>query len=202
MSTARIQYVWLFRIIGLFVLLLASINFMNLSTARSEKRAKEVGIRKAIGSLRGQLIGQFLSESLLVVAFAFVLSIALVVILLPAFNALADKRISFLWTSPMFWLAGITFSLITGLISGSYPALYLSSFQPIKVLKGTFSLGRFSAMPRKVLVVLQFTVSVTLIIGTIIVYRQIQHAKKPSDRLRSQWVDRCGNQYSGVAYAI
>jgi len=175
--TARIQYVWLFSIIGAFVLLLASINFMNLSTARSEKRAKEVGIRKAIGSLRGQLIWQFLSESLLVVAFAFVLSIWLVVLLLPAFNALADKQISFLWTSPAFWLTGIAFCLITGLISGSYPALYLSSFQPIKVLKGTFTLGRFSTMPRKVLVVLQFTVSVTLIIGTIIVYRQIQHAK-------------------------
>jgi putative ABC transport system permease protein len=174
---ARIQYVWLFGIIGLFVLLLASINFMNLSTARSEKRAKEVGIRKAIGSVRGQLIGQFLSESLLVVALAFVLSIALVVVLLPAFNALADKQISFPWTNPLFWLTGIVFCLITGIISGSYPALYLSSFQPVKVLKGTFALGRFSAMPRKVLVVLQFTVSVTLIIGTIIVYRQIQHAK-------------------------
>ena len=175
--TARIQYVTLFGIIGVFVLLLATINFMNLSTARSEKRAKEVGIRKAIGSVRGQLIGQFLSESLLVVALAFVLSIVLVIVLLPAFNVLADKQISFLWTNPLFWLGGIVFCLITGIISGSYPALYLSSFQPVKVLKGTFAPGRFSAMPRKVLVVLQFTVSVTLIIGTIIVYRQIQHAK-------------------------
>ncbi|WP_169739262.1 ABC transporter permease [Dyadobacter crusticola] len=174
---ARIQYVWLFAIIGAFVLLLASINFMNLSTARSEKRAKEVGIRKAIGSLRGQLIGQFLSESLLVVACAFVLAIALVVLLLPAFNVLSDKKIVFLWTNPLFWFAGVAFCVITGVISGSYPALYLSSFQPVKVLKGTFSLGRFAAVPRKVLVVLQFTVSVTLIIGTIIVYRQIQHAK-------------------------
>jgi putative ABC transport system permease protein len=174
---ARIRYVWLFGIIGLFVLLLASINFMNLSTARSEKRAKEVGIRKAIGSLRGQLIGQFMSESLLVVSCAFVLSVALVLLLLPAFNTLADKQISFLWSNPMFWLAGIAFCVVTGVISGSYPALYLSSFQPVKVLKGTFSLGRYSALPRKILVVLQFTVSVTLIIGTIIVYRQIQHAK-------------------------
>ncbi|MCF2505579.1 permease prefix domain 2-containing transporter [Dyadobacter sp. CY107] len=174
---ARIQYVWLFGIIGIFVLLLASINFMNLSTARSEKRAKEVGIRKAIGSMRGQLIGQFLSESLLVVVCAFMLAILLVVVLLPAFNRLADKQIVFLWDNPLFWLAGISFCLITGIISGSYPALYLSSFQPVKVLKGTFSLGKYSALPRKVLVVLQFTVSVTLIIGTIIVYRQIQHAK-------------------------
>jgi putative ABC transport system permease protein len=174
---ARIQYVWLFGIIGVFVLLLASINFMNLSTARSEKRAKEVGIRKAIGSLRSQLIGQFLSESLLVVACAFLLSILLVILLLPAFNTIAGKQISFLWTNPVFWLSGIVFCLVTGIISGSYPALYLSSFQPVRVLKGTFALGRFAAVPRKVLVVLQFTVSVTLIIGTIIVYRQIQHAK-------------------------
>ncbi|KAA0992432.1 ABC transporter permease [Dyadobacter aurulentus] len=176
-TTERIQYVWLFGVIGLFVLLLAAINFMNLSTARSEKRAKEVGIRKAVGSLRSQLIGQFLSESLLVVACAFVLSVLLVVVLLPAFNALADKQIAFLWTNPVFWLAGGLFCLITGIVSGSYPALYLSSFQPVKVLKGTFSTGRFAAVPRKALVVLQFTVSVTLIIGTIIVYRQIRHAK-------------------------
>lgn len=173
----RIQYVWLFGIIGVFVLLLASINFMNLSTARSEKRAKEVGIRKAVGSMRGQLINQFLSESLIVVAMAFVLAIVLVIALLPVFNELADKKMSFLWVNPFFWIAGISFCLITGIISGSYPALYLSSFQPVKVLKGTFSVGRFAAIPRKVLVVLQFTVSVTLIIGTAIVYRQIQHAK-------------------------
>ena len=174
----RIQYVWLFGIIGVFVLFLASINFMNLSTARSEKRAKEVGIRKAVGSMRGQLVNQFLSESLLVVAIAFVLSIALVVFLLPIFNDLADKKMSFLWLNPLFWLAGVSFCLITGIISGSYPAIYLSSFQPVKVLKGIFSVGRFAAVPRKVLVVLQFTVSVTLIIGTTIVYRQIQHAKE------------------------
>jgi len=173
----RIQYVWLFGIIGVFVLLLASINFMNLSTARSEKRAKEVGIRKAVGSMRGQLIYQFLSESLIVVAMAFVISIALVVALLPVFNELADKRMSFLWANPLFWIVGIAFCLTTGVVSGSYPALYLSSFQPVKVLKGTFSVGRFAAVPRKVLVVMQFTVSVTLIIGTTIVYRQIEHAK-------------------------
>ncbi|MDB5134115.1 MAG: FtsX-like permease family protein [Mucilaginibacter sp.] len=173
----RIQYVWLFGIIGAFVLLLACINFMNLSTARSEKRAKEVGIRKAIGSLRIQLIYQFLSESLLVVIFAFALSIVLVLLALPFFNDVAGKKMSILWGSPIFWLLGIGFSLITGLISGSYPALYLSSFQPVKVLKGTFKVGRLAAIPRKVLVVIQFTVSVILIIGTIIVFRQIQFAK-------------------------
>ncbi len=173
----RIQYVWLFGIIGVFVLLLACINFMNLSTARSEKRAREVGIRKAIGSLRRQLIYQFLSESLLVVAFAFALSLLLVQLALPFFNDVSGKKMSILWGSPLFWLSGILFSLITGLISGSYPALYLSSFQPVKVLKGTFRVGRLAAIPRKVLVVLQFAVSVTLIIGTIVVFRQIEFAR-------------------------
>ena len=173
----RIQYVWLFGIIGVFVLLLACINFMNLSTARSEKRAKEVGIRKAIGSLRTQLIYQFLSESLMVALLAFILSLVLVSLALPFFNDLSGKKMSVLWGSPAFWLAGISFSLITGLVSGSYPALYLSSFKPVKVLKGTFKVGRLAAIPRKILVVMQFTVSVTLIIGTIVVFRQVQFAK-------------------------
>ncbi|AXE19623.1 ABC transporter permease [Runella rosea] len=173
----RIEFVWLFGIIGAFVLLLACINFMNLSTARSEKRAKEVGIRKAVGSVRGQLINQFFSESLLVVIVAFLLSLLLVQLILPAFNEVADKKMFILWSNPLFWLLGIGFTLLTGLIAGSYPALYLSSFQPIKVLKGTFRAGRFAAVPRKVLVVVQFTVSVTLIIGTIVVFRQIQYAK-------------------------
>jgi ABC-type antimicrobial peptide transport system permease subunit len=172
-----IEFVWLFGIIGVFVLLLACINFMNLSTARSERRAKEVGIRKAIGSLRRQLILQFFSESLLVVAVAFGLSLILVQLILPFFNEVSGKKMTILWSNPLFWLLGLGFSLLTGLIAGSYPALYLSSFQPIKVLKGTFRVGRFAAIPRKVLVVLQFTVSVTLIIGTIIVFRQIQYAK-------------------------
>jgi ABC-type antimicrobial peptide transport system permease subunit len=173
----RIEFVWLFGIIGFFVLLLACINFMNLSTARSEKRAKEVGIRKAIGSLRAQLIGQFFSESLLVSFFAFFVSLALVELSLPFFNEIALKQIHILWGNPLFWLAGIGFSLLTGMLAGSYPALYLSSFQPVKVLKGTFRVGRFASMPRKILVVLQFTVSVVLIIGTIVVFKQIQFAK-------------------------
>ena len=173
----NIQYVWLFGIIGIFVLLLACINFMNLTTARSEKRAKEVGIRKAIGSLRWQLIKQFFAESYLVVLLAFVFSLILVALLLPMFNEVAGKKISIPWQSPVFWIFNLVFILITGLLSGSYPALYLSSFQPLKVLKGTFRVGKFASVPRKVLVVTQFTVSVMLIIGTIIVYQQIQHAK-------------------------
>src|SRR5450432_4932546 len=165
----RIQYVWLFGIIGAFVLLLACINFMNLSTARSQKRAREVGIRKTLGSGRRQLIGQFFSESLIVAAFAFTLAIALVQLSLPWFNQVSGKKINMLSNNPVFWIAGIIFTLFTGLIAGSYPALYLSSFNPVKVLTGTFRLGRLAAIPRKTLVVIQFTVSIMLIIGTIIV---------------------------------
>ena len=173
----NIQYVWLFGIIGIFVLILACINFMNLATARSERRAKEVGIRKTVGSLRWQLIKQFFAESYLVVLLAFVLCLVLVVVLLPLFNDVAGKKIEIPWESPLFWIYSFGFILITGLLSGSYPALYLSSFQPLKVLKGTFRVGRFASLPRKVLVVMQFTVSVMLIIGTIIIYQQIQYAK-------------------------
>jgi putative ABC transport system permease protein len=173
----RIQFVWLFGIIGVFVLLLACINFMNLSTARSEKRAKEVGIRKTMGSLRGQLIGQFLSESLLVVFIAFIFSLLMVQLSLPFFNTLADKQMSVPWSNSLFWILALGFALFTGIVSGSYPAFYLSAFDPIKVLKGVFRTGRFASLPRKVLVVTQFTVSITLIVGTIIVFRQIQYAK-------------------------
>lgn len=173
----RIQYVWMFGIIGVFVLLLACINFMNLSTARSEKRAKEVGIRKAIGSVRKQLIYQFLSESVLMALIAFVLSIILVLLFLPYFNSLSSKEMHMPWANILFWLMALVFTLFTGLISGSYPAFYLSGFNTIKVLKGTFKVGRYAALPRRILVVIQFTVSVALIIGTIIVYKQIQFAK-------------------------
>jgi putative ABC transport system permease protein len=173
----RITFVWLFGIVGIFVLLLACINFMNLNTARSEKRAKEVGIRKAIGSLKRQLIYQFLSESFFIVLIAFSLSILLVSLSLPWFNELSDKDISIPFSNPVFWLLNIAFIIVTALIAGVYPAFYLSSFQPVKVIKGTFSLGRFAALPRKVLVVVQFTVSVILIIGTIVVYKQIVFAQ-------------------------
>ncbi len=173
----RIKYVWLFGIIGAFVLLLACINFMNLSTARSEKRAKEVGIRKSIGSQKGQLIYQFLSESFLVVLFAFVVAATIVLLSLNGFNDLARKEISFPWGSVNFWIISIVFILFTALLAGSYPALYLSSFKPVDVLKGTFKAGKYSGLPRKILVVLQFTVSVAFIIGTVIVMQQINHAK-------------------------
>lgn len=172
-----IQMVWLFGTIGVFVLLLACINFMNLSTARSEKRAKEVGIRMSIGSRRSQLINQFLTESFFVVSIAFLISILLVLLSLPWFNLLAGKQISIPWSNPMVWAACLAFVMITSLVAGSYPALFLSSFRPVKVLKGTFKAGRLSSVPRKTLVVLQFTVSVALVIGTILVYQQIEFTK-------------------------
>ncbi len=185
-----ITFVWLFGIIGLFVLLLACINFMNLSTARSEKRAKEVGIRKSVGSFKGQLISQFLSESILTVSLAFMMSIALVLLSISWFNELASKQMALPYADANYWLISCGFVLFTGLLAGSYPALYLSSFDPVSVLKGTFRVGKFASIPRKVLVVIQFTVSVTLIIGTIIVYRQILYAKD-----RDAGYDRNGLMY-------
>jgi ABC-type antimicrobial peptide transport system permease subunit len=173
----EIQYVRLFGIIGVFVLLLACINFMNLSTARSEKRAREVGVRKAIGSSRRQLVYQFYGESLLCVLLAFLVSLLLAQLSLPAFNQVAGKHISIPWNSPAFWLAAIGFCFITAIITGSYPAFYLSSFKPVKVLKGVFRVGRLASTPRKVLVVFQFIVSIVLITGTIVVIRQILFAK-------------------------
>jgi putative ABC transport system permease protein len=172
-----LQFVWLFGIVGVFVLLLACINFMNLSTARSEKRAKEVGIRKTMGSFRFQLVHQFFSESFLVVILAFAFASLIVLLSIGWFNELAGKQMTMPWSSSYFWGLSIAFTLITGLLAGSYPAIYLSSFKPVSVLKGAFRAGRFASMPRKALVVLQFTVSVTLVIGTIIVYQQIQYAK-------------------------
>ena len=173
----RIDNVWLFATIGVFVLILACINFMNLSTARSEKRAKEVGIRKAVGSVRNQLVAQFFSESILTATLAFILSVLLVLLILPYFNTVADKRISLPLFDVRFWSFGFGFTILTGMFAGLYPALFLSSFQPVKVLKGTFRVGRYASIPRKVLVVMQFAISITLIIGTVVVYKQIDHAQ-------------------------
>ncbi|MDO6433909.1 ABC transporter permease [Flavitalea sp. BT771] len=173
----RIQLVWLFGVIGCFVLLLACVNFMNLSTARSERRAKEVGIRKAIGSSRAQLVAQFFGESLLAAFFAFVLALVLTDVILPFFNDLTHKEIFLPWRNAWFWTYGLVCTTLTGIVAGLYPALYLSSFRPVKVLKGLFRSGPWAALPRKALVVLQFTVSVALIIGTVIVYRQVQFVK-------------------------
>jgi ABC-type antimicrobial peptide transport system permease subunit len=176
-SGGRINMVWLFGIIGAFVLLLACINFMNLATARSEKRAKEVGIRKTIGSLRIQLITQFLGESVLLAVVALFFALILVQLSLPFFNGVAAKQMTLPWSSPLFILATLGFTVFTGLLAGSYPAFYLSAFRPVKVLKGKLKTGKGASLPRQVLVVLQFTVSLALIIGTTIVFRQILYTK-------------------------
>jgi putative ABC transport system permease protein len=176
-AKGRITYVWLFGIVGIFVLALACINFVNLSTARSEKRAREVGVRKVMGSARGQLISQFMTESFLVVFLAFGVSLILLVLLRPLFNELSDKAIPLPFNNAHFWVGAITFITVTGFIAGVYPAFYLSSFQPVHVLKGKLFSGRMTALPRKVMVVIQFTVSVVLFIGTMIVYQQIQFAQ-------------------------
>lgn len=172
-----IRYVWLFGIIGVFVLLLACINFMNLSTAQSEKRAKEVGIRKAIGSSKSQLVGQFLGEAFLVVVMAFGFALLVAYLVMPYFNQITEKQIEFPLTNLSFWGVSLLFIVVTSFLAGSYPALYLSAFKPVKVLKGVFRIGKSSTSFRKALVVVQFTVSIILIIGTLVVQQQIQNSK-------------------------
>jgi ABC-type antimicrobial peptide transport system permease subunit len=176
-GTGRIGSIRLIGIIGVFVLLLACINFMNLSTARSEKRAKEVGIRKTLGSLRGQLISQFLGESLIVAFAAFIIAIALTALSLPWFSQLSGTSMTFPWASPIFWTLALAFTAFTGLLAGSYPAFYLSAFRPVKVLKGAFKAGKSASTPRRVLVVAQFSISLALIIGTLVVFEQIRFGK-------------------------
>ncbi len=178
LAGGRIQYVWLFGTVGIFVIMMACINFMNLSTARSEKRAKEVGIRKAIGSARSQLISQFFSESILTSFLALLIAIGIVLLTLPLFNQFSEKNMTLPLTSATGWITGIVFCFIIGIVAGSYPALYLSSIKPLGVLKGVFKGGKYAGLPRKVLVVLQFSVSVVLIIGTSIVFQQIQYVKQ------------------------
>ncbi|MEP7322942.1 MAG: ABC transporter permease [Saprospiraceae bacterium] len=172
-----IKYVKLFGLFGLFILIIACINFMNLSTARSEKRAKEVGVRKAVGSMREQLIGQFLSESLLIACMALIVSWVIVFISLPDFNSLTEKSITVQFNQPSFWAMMVLFTLFTGLLAGSYPALYLSSFNPVQIFKRGVQVGKSAVLPRKMLVIIQFTFSIVLMIGTIVVNQQIQYGK-------------------------
>jgi len=172
-----IEYVRLFTGIAIIILLIACINFMNLSTARSEKRAKEVGIRKTLGSDRRQLRWQFIFESTILTFIAFVFSMILVLILLPAFNTMVGKGMTVNPGDPIFWTGVVSIIFFTGLVAGSYPAFYLSSFSPVKVLKGTFLAGRKAVLPRRILVVGQFVISILLISATIIVYRQLQYVK-------------------------
>lgn len=174
----NIQYVNIFFIVAIFILVVACINFMNLATARSARRAKEIGLRKVVGAARAQLIGQFLGESVLISFIAFLLSIALVWLLLPAFNNVAGKQlaINLLSGKILMILAGM--AIATGLISGSYPALFLSAFKPAKVLKGNMKSMGGNLTFRNALVVIQFVVSIVLLAGTAVVYRQLSYIKE------------------------
>jgi putative ABC transport system permease protein len=172
-----ITMVRLFAVIAVFILLIACINFMNLSTARSEKRAKEVGIRKVVGALKSSLIIQFIGESILLVMLSFFLALGMVQLSLKGFNELIGARLQLDLTNSWFWLASLVFVTFTGLIAGSYPAFYLSSFRPVQVLKGAFQKVNALITPRKVLVVLQFSFAIILIICTIIVEKQIDYAR-------------------------
>ena len=174
----RIEVLRTFGLIAVFILLIACINFMNLSTARSEKRAKEVGIRKVSGAMKKSLIAQFLGESVLMAFIAGIFALIIVQVCLPSFNQLTQKHLSIDFGNPWFWISAVGFVIITGLLAGSYPAFYLSAFKPVSVLKGSFKKINALITPRKVLVVLQFSFAIILIISTIIVQQQIQYAQK------------------------
>jgi putative ABC transport system permease protein len=176
-SGGQIEYVRIFSLIGIFILAIACINFMNLATARSESRAREVGIRKSVGSRRKQLIFQFLSESLMITFISFLAGVVLVELALPAYNSLVNKNISIDYSNPVLWGVAVGIILITGVISGSYPAFYLSSFRPVTVLKGKINAGQKGSLPRKIMVIAQFAFSIFLIIATISMYQQIMHLK-------------------------
>ncbi len=176
-SGGMVDYVNMFTIIAAFVLVIACINFMNLATARSERRAREVGIRKSVGSRRYELIAQFMGESVFLALLAFAIAILFTQLLLPAYNQLVDKQLFIDYSSPVFWAFAVGLVTFTGVVSGSYPALYLSSFRPVQVLKGKVSIGKNASTPRKVLVTLQFGFSILLIIGTIVIYWQINFVK-------------------------
>ncbi|SKA34106.1 duplicated orphan permease [Chitinophaga eiseniae] len=173
----RIGYVRLFTVIGWIIIFIACINFMNLATARSEKRSKEVGVRKVLGAGKGRLVIQFIGEAMLMSLMAAVMAVVIISLLLPAFNAMVGKQIEPGLQHPAHWMALLAIALVTGLVAGSYPSLYLSSFNPVKVLKGIKTPGGSAAFIRKGLVTVQFTVSIVLIVSTIIIYQQIEHVK-------------------------
>src|SRR4051812_5268655 len=192
----RIEYVRLFSLVAIFILIIACINFMNLTTARSIKRAKEIGIRKVVGAYRFALIRQFIGEAVLLTAIAMVIAIILVALLLPSFNHLTQKEIPFPSNNPVFWIGMFALIVVTGFISGSYPALFLSSFNPVIVLKGSLKLSSGSALFRKGLVVFQFALSIILIVGTIVVSKQtkfIQTTNLGYDRVNLIYIPLEGN---------
>jgi ABC-type antimicrobial peptide transport system permease subunit len=176
-SGGRIQYVKLFSIVAIFILLIACINFMNLTTARSIKRAKEIGVRKVVGAMRSSLMRQFMGEALLVAFLSVTVAVGIIMLALPQFNQLTGKHIMMPVRSVSFWLSIVALLLISGFISGSYPALYLSSFKPVRVLKGTLKIGTHALWFRKGLVVFQFMLSIVLIIGAIVVSQQINYIR-------------------------
>ncbi|MEI9957073.1 MAG: FtsX-like permease family protein [Ferruginibacter sp.] len=173
----RIQYVHLFSLIAWIILFIACINFMNLATARSERRAREVGVRKVLGAGKKNLVMQFIGEALFMSFIAAVVAVVIVSLLLPLFNTLVQKNLSLGFQNPTHLITIVLLALVCGLIAGSYPSFYLSSFNPVFVLKGIKLKSGSAAIIRKGLVVLQFTVSIVLIVGTIIIYQQIQHIK-------------------------
>lgn len=173
MDGGRIEYVQLFSFVAVFILLIACINFMNLATARSSRRAKEVGVRKVVGAMRSMLAGQFMGEALLIAGLSAALAVVLVALLLPAFNSLTSKQMVLPWSEPLFWgvIAGLLAA--TGLLAGSYPAFFLSSLNPVRILKGALKFDSSSVWVRQGLVVFQFGLSVILIVGMIVIYRQV-----------------------------
>ena len=176
----RITYVRLFSIIAWIILLIACINFMNLATARSEKRAKEVGVRKVLGAGKRNLVFQFISEAIFMALVSAIFAVIIIALTLPAFNTLVQKNLSLGLNNPLHLAALLAITLVCGLVAGSYPSLYLSSFRPVFVLKGIKLKDGSAALIRKGLVVLQFCISIILIISTIIIYQQIQHVKNRS----------------------
>jgi ABC-type lipoprotein release transport system permease subunit len=171
----RIEYVQIFSLAAIAILLIACINFMNLTTARSIKRAKEIGVRKVSGATRSSIIGQFMSEAMLFVFLAVIISLLLTILLLPTFNSITGKAIELPITNKNFWFELLALTLLTGFISGCYPALFLSAFNPVKVLKGTLKFRPGSILSRKGLVIFQFSLSIILIVGTIVVSRQVNY---------------------------
>lgn len=174
------QYVNIFFIIAILILVVACINFMNLATARSARRAKEIGLRKVAGAVRGQLIFQFLSESVLISFLSLLFALGIVLLFLPVFNELADRRLTIAAVGAKFWLGLLGIALLTGLIAGSYPALFLSGFKPVKVLKGNVKSMGGNLLFRNTLVVTQFMVSIVLLVGTVVIYNQLKFIKERS----------------------
>jgi putative ABC transport system permease protein len=177
LSGGRIEYVRIFTVVAIFILLIACINFMNLATAQSARRAKEVGLRKVVGARRNSLISQFIGEAMMLTLFSVALALLIVAMLLPAFNSLTGKALSIPFHQPLFWASLVALIVITGFVSGSYPALFLSALNPVRVLKGTLKFAPRAVVMRKGLVVFQFALSIMLITGMIVIYKQMDYVQ-------------------------